>query len=54
MMAFKRSFTDPISAARERGYEDAGITFIRGAARVTRIDRLLVSEQAVVKHVVVW
>ncbi|MDQ6933467.1 MAG: NAD(P)/FAD-dependent oxidoreductase [Candidatus Eremiobacteraeota bacterium] len=33
LMAFKRTFTDPVPAQREASYRDAGITAMRGTAR---------------------
>lgn len=46
LMAFKRTFTDPAPAAREKLYRDAGIVPMRGQARFTGSDTLAVGDAA--------
>jgi glutathione reductase (NADPH) len=45
LVAFKRAFTDPIPAARERTYTDAGIDVYHGAARFVGARSLTVENQ---------
>src|SRR5665647_3753689 len=54
LMAFKRSFTDPIPAAREAAFAREGIEMIHGAAKFAAEDRLLVGERELAAtHVVI-
>jgi glutathione reductase (NADPH) len=53
LMAFKRGFTDPVPAERERSYAAAGITVVRGHARFTGEARLDVGGRTLeARHVV--
>src|SRR5262249_32864098 len=45
LMAFKRSFTDPIPMKQEQGYAHKGIETFRGVARFTGPDTLAVADQ---------
>lgn len=47
LMRFKRTFTDPVPAARERTFEAAGITTLHGRARFTSSASLQVGSEAV-------
>lgn len=45
LMRFKRTFTDPVPASREAGFQKAGIVTCHGAARFTAEDRLVVGDR---------
>lgn len=54
LMAFKRSFTDPVPARQERSYADQGIATYHGQARFTGHDTLQVgNEQLQARHVLI-
>lgn len=54
LMAFKRTFTDPVPAARESAFEKAGIDTLHGAARFVAEDHLVVGERELTAtHVVI-
>ena len=54
LMAFKRSFTDPVPASREAAFRKEGIETFHGAARFVAEDRLVIGEREVAaKHVVI-
>jgi len=44
LMRFKRTFTDPVPASREKSYEEAGIAAFRGRARFEGRDIVLAGE----------
>ncbi|HEY3356451.1 MAG TPA: NAD(P)/FAD-dependent oxidoreductase, partial [Polyangia bacterium] len=51
---FKRTFTDPVTPARERAFSEAGIAVIHGRARFVRPTALRVGEDELdARHVVV-
>ena len=45
LMRFKRSFTDPVPAAQEKAFQQAGISTYHGPARFLSPERLSVDEQ---------
>lgn len=54
LMAFKRSFTDPVPEKRERSYADKGIEAYHGQARFTGKNTLEVDGQTLeAKHIVI-
>jgi glutathione reductase (NADPH) len=54
LMAFKRSFTDPVPANREAAFRNAGIETFHGDAKFVAEDRLTVGgRELVAKHVVI-
>lgn len=42
LMRFKRTFTDPVAAATEQGFDTAGIEMLHGEARFVAEDRIVV------------
>lgn len=44
LMAFKRTFTDPVPEARAKGFADAGIDAVHGVARFEGPDRMMVGD----------
>ncbi len=53
LMAFKRQFTEPVPARRERSFADAGVDAFHGVARFTGPDRIAVGEHTLeARHVV--
>ncbi|HEY3245774.1 MAG TPA: NAD(P)/FAD-dependent oxidoreductase [Phycisphaerae bacterium] len=54
LMAFKRTFTDPVPAQREKGFADAGIAVFHGRARFTARTSLEVGAQTLLgRHVLI-
>ncbi len=54
LMAFKRSFTDPVPASREAAFTKAGIETIHGAARFASEGRLVIAGRELsAKHIVI-
>lgn len=54
LMAFKRTFTDPVPEKQERSYRDAGIDTFHGQARFTGPNSLSVDGEALVgRHVLI-
>ncbi len=54
LMAFKRTFTDPVPASRESALEKAGIETLHGTARFVADDRLVVGQRELSgKHFVI-
>ncbi len=54
LMRFKRTFTDPVPANRQQGFEQAGIATYHGPARFVSPDKLSVDGEVLdVRHVVI-
>jgi glutathione reductase (NADPH) len=54
LMAFKRSFTDPVPANREKAFVEAGIDAFKGTARFTDETTLIVGDDRLrARHVVI-
>jgi glutathione reductase (NADPH) len=54
LIAFKRTFTDPVPAAREAAFKREGIETLHGEARFVAEDRLAIGERELTaKHVVI-
>ncbi len=54
LMQFKRTFTDPVPADREKAFQDAGIATYHGPARFVSPERLSVGDQVLeARHFVV-
>ncbi len=54
LMAFKRSFTNPVPKQREQGYKDAGIIFYSGRAEFVAPDRISINESVLeAEHIVI-
>jgi glutathione reductase (NADPH) len=54
LMAFKRTFTDPVPARREAAFRKEGIETLYGEARFVAEDRLIIGERELTaKHVVI-
>src|SRR2546422_3622279 len=50
LMQFKRTFTDPVPADREKAFQDAGIASYHGPARFVSPERLSVDGQRSEEH----
>jgi len=54
LMAFKRSFTDPVPASREAAFRKSGIETLHGEARFVAEDRLAIGDRELTaRHVVI-
>src|SRR5437764_130189 len=54
LMAFKRSFTDPIPAKREKSLSEDGVATYHGAAKFVRADVVAVNDDTLqAKHVLI-
>jgi glutathione reductase (NADPH) len=54
LMAFKRTFTDPLPASREAAFQKAGIETLHGEARFVAEDRIAIGDRELTsKHVVI-
>lgn len=54
LMAFKRSFTDPLPASREAAFRKAGIETLHGEARFVAEDRIAIGDRELTtRHVVI-
>lgn len=54
LMAFKRTFTDPVPGKHEHGYREAGVETYHGPARFTGANTLVVEEKTLVgRHILI-
>src|SRR5215467_4042936 len=54
LMHFKRTFTEPITQAKERSYGKAGIAMFHGAARFTGVNTIAIDNETLqAKHIVI-